>query len=69
MEPLRFAEMDRSLWAVMAGTFTLRFSTGLTGAMLRLLAAGRHVIDHARASRASRTPENCQRASAGKKLR
>jgi len=26
--------MDRSLWAVMAGTFTLRFSTGLTGAML-----------------------------------
>ena len=34
MEPLRFAEMDRSLWAVMAGTFTLRFSTGLTGAML-----------------------------------
>jgi len=25
--------MDRSLWAVMAGTFTLRFSTGLTGAM------------------------------------
>jgi MFS family permease len=26
--------MDRSMWAVMAGTFTLRFSTGLTGAML-----------------------------------
>jgi hypothetical protein len=26
--------MDRSLWAVQAGTFTLRFSTGLTGAML-----------------------------------
>jgi MFS family permease len=26
--------MDRSLWAVMAGTFTLRFSTGLTGSML-----------------------------------
>ena len=26
--------MDRSLWAVLAGTFTLRFSTGLTGAML-----------------------------------
>ncbi len=26
--------MDRSLWAVIAGTFTLRFSTGLTGAML-----------------------------------
>jgi MFS family permease len=26
--------MDRSLWAVLVGTFTLRFSTGLTGAML-----------------------------------
>jgi DHA1 family multidrug resistance protein-like MFS transporter len=26
--------MDRSLWAVIFGTFTLRFSTGLTGAML-----------------------------------
>jgi MFS family permease len=26
--------MDRSLWAVLAGTFTLRFSTGLTGVML-----------------------------------
>ena len=26
--------MERSLWAVLAGTFTLRFSTGLTGAML-----------------------------------
>jgi MFS family permease len=26
--------MSRSLWAVLAGTFTLRFSTGLTGAML-----------------------------------
>jgi MFS family permease len=26
--------MDRSMWAVLAGTFTLRFSTGLTGAML-----------------------------------
>jgi MFS family permease len=26
--------MDRSLWAVLAGTFSLRFSTGLTGAML-----------------------------------
>jgi MFS family permease len=34
VERLRFEEMDRSLWAVMAGTFTLRFSTGLTGAML-----------------------------------
>jgi MFS family permease len=27
--------MDRSMWAVMGGTFTLRFSTGLTGAMLQ----------------------------------
>jgi len=26
--------MDRSLWAVLIGTFTLRLSTGLTGAML-----------------------------------
>jgi MFS family permease len=26
--------MERSLWAVVLGTFTLRFSTGLTGAML-----------------------------------
>jgi len=26
--------MTRSMWAVLAGTFTLRFSTGLTGAML-----------------------------------
>jgi DHA1 family multidrug resistance protein-like MFS transporter len=26
--------MDRSMWAVLGGTFTLRFSTGLTGAML-----------------------------------
>ncbi|MEO6206820.1 MAG: MFS transporter [Candidatus Limnocylindrales bacterium] len=26
--------MERSLWAVLTGTFTLRFSTGLTGAML-----------------------------------
>jgi MFS family permease len=26
--------VDRSLWAVLGGTFTLRFSTGLTGAML-----------------------------------
>jgi len=26
--------MNRSLWAVLVGTFTLRFSTGLTGAML-----------------------------------
>jgi MFS family permease len=31
---LPFPAMDRSLWAVLAGTFTLRFSTGLTGAML-----------------------------------
>jgi MFS family permease len=32
--PVRFPGMDRSMWAVLAGTFTLRFSTGLTGAML-----------------------------------
>jgi MFS family permease len=31
--------MSRSLWAVLLGTFTLRFSTGLTGAMLALYLA------------------------------
>jgi len=31
-----FGAMDRSLKAVLIGTFTLRFSTGLTGAMLQL---------------------------------
>ena len=50
--------MDRSLWAVLAGTFSLRFSTGLTGAMLGvylaqlpdhgfLMAASRLVLLHA----------------------
>jgi MFS family permease len=38
-EPLRFEEMDRSLWAVLGGTFTLRFSTGLTGTMLAVYLA------------------------------
>jgi MFS family permease len=33
-EAATLSAMDRSMWAVMAGTFTLRFSTGLTGAML-----------------------------------
>jgi MFS family permease len=33
-EAATLSVMDRSMWAVMAGTFTLRFSTGLTGAML-----------------------------------
>ena len=32
--PVGFRAMDRSLKAVLIGTFTLRFSTGLTGAML-----------------------------------
>lgn len=32
--PVPFSAMDRSLQAVLLGTFTLRFSTGLTGAML-----------------------------------
>jgi len=32
--PVPFPAMDRSLRAVLFGTFTLRFSTGLTGAML-----------------------------------
>jgi MFS family permease len=31
--------MDRSMWAVLAGTFTLRFSTGITGAMLQVYLA------------------------------
>jgi MFS family permease len=39
VEPLRFAAMERSLRAVLAGTFTLRFSTGLTGAMYGLYLA------------------------------
>jgi MFS family permease len=34
--------MDRSLWAVLLGTFTLRFSTGLTGAMLTFYLADLH---------------------------
>ena len=33
---LRCPRMDRSMWAVLVGTFTLRFSTGLTGACWRL---------------------------------
>lgn len=41
--------MDRSLVAVLAGTFTLRFSTGLTGAMLGFylasLAGAGHPVD------------------------
>ncbi len=39
--PLR---MDRSLRAVLLGTFTLRFSTGLTGSMLAFYLA--HLQDH-----------------------
>ncbi len=42
--PLRCREMDRSLWSVLAGTFTLRFSTGLTGAMLATYLA--HLPEH-----------------------
>jgi MFS family permease len=33
------SRMDRSLWAVLIGTFTLRFSTGLTGAMYQFYLA------------------------------
>jgi MFS family permease len=36
--------MNRSLWAVLFGTFTLRFSTGLTGAMLIYYLA--HLAEH-----------------------
>ena len=36
---LRCPPMDRSMWAVLAGTFTLRFSTALTGAMLAVYLA------------------------------
>ena len=34
--------MDRSLWSVLLGTFTLRFSTGMTGAMLTFYLADLH---------------------------
>lgn len=48
---MQMVRMDRSLWAVLAGTFTLRFSTGLTGAMLiyYLASLGDHhgVLDQA----------------------
>src|SRR5437773_8660066 len=37
--PLPCRRMDRSLWAVLGGTFTLRFSTGLTGTMLAVYLA------------------------------
>jgi len=36
--------MNRSLWSVLLGTFTLRFSTGLTGAMLQYYLA--HIRDY-----------------------
>ena len=36
--------MDRSLRAVLIGTFTLRFSTGLTGSMLAFYLA--HLHEH-----------------------
>ena len=36
--------MSRSLWAVLIGTFTLRFSTGLTGAMLQSYLAKLHLV-------------------------
>ena len=44
-------------------------SASLTPRMFHLRPGGCHVFGHAFASRARRTPENCQRASAGKKLR
>jgi DHA1 family multidrug resistance protein-like MFS transporter len=43
LEPLGFEDMDRSLWAVLGGTFTLRFSTGLTGSMLAVYLAQLHL--------------------------
>jgi MFS family permease len=43
-DPIPFAVMDRSLRAVMLGTFTLRFSTGLTGAMLVFYLARLHEL-------------------------
>jgi MFS family permease len=39
---LGLAPMDRSLWSVLLGTFTLRFSTGMTGAMLTFYLADLH---------------------------
>ncbi|HUG48718.1 MAG TPA: MFS transporter [Candidatus Limnocylindria bacterium] len=38
--------MDRSIVAVLFGTFTLRFSTGLTGAMLAFYLADLHLPQH-----------------------
>ena len=44
-EPVRFGAMDpRSMRAVLVGTFTLRFSTGLTGSMLAFYLA--HLTEH-----------------------
>jgi MFS family permease len=42
--PATLGAMDRSLRAVLFGTFTLRFSTGLTGAMLSTYLANLHKI-------------------------
>src|SRR5262245_7313602 len=39
---LGYAAMNRSLQAVLLGTFTLRFSTGLTGSMLAVYLANLH---------------------------
>jgi MFS family permease len=43
-ESLPFGRMDRSLRSVLLGTFTLRFSTGLTGSMLAFYLA--HLHEH-----------------------
>jgi MFS family permease len=44
MESLPLGPMDRSLRSVLLGTFTLRFSTGLTGSMLAFYLA--HLHEH-----------------------
>ena len=43
-EPLGWAAMERSIRFVLFGTFTLRFSTGLTGSMLAFYLA--HLPEH-----------------------
>lgn len=46
-QPLPLPHVNRSLVAVLAGTFTLRFSTGLTGALLVYYLAGLRRVDGA----------------------
>ena len=60
-EPLRFAAMDRSLWAVLAGTFTLRFSTGPHRRDARRVP--RRPCPSTAAGRSARSSSACSRAT------